>query len=159
MGGTEMFQAVQEALRNKVNIMVLTDGEVGQWESNEVEDDLANVCPAQSPRRHHRHRQRGRAHHATHHGGGRPRPAGHPIRRRDGKIHRQHRCRLCQRARRIAGLGSGEMQPLAKALPPGPPHVPWSSGTTVSVTACHASARPRTMQCSCPRSWLMTKAR
>ena len=54
MGGTELFEAVQKALRNKVpahlrhNIMILTDGEVGQWESNKVKDVLAKVCPAQA---------------------------------------------------------------------------------------------------------------
>jgi Mg-chelatase subunit ChlD len=54
MGGTELFAAVKEVLRNQVpdhlrhNIMILTDGEVGQWESNNVKDVLAKVCPAQA---------------------------------------------------------------------------------------------------------------
>jgi hypothetical protein len=69
----------------------------------------AQHVPCPSPRRHHRHRQRGHAHHATHHRGGRPRPSGHHVRQqRDGRIHRQHCCRLCQRARRIAAA-AGEL--------------------------------------------------
>ena len=54
MGGTELLAAVKEVLRNQVpahlrhNIMILTDGEVGQAESNNVKDVLAKVCPAQA---------------------------------------------------------------------------------------------------------------
>jgi Mg-chelatase subunit ChlD len=51
MGGTELFDAVQEVMRLQVpssrrhNVMILTDGEVGQTESEQVKALLAPLCP------------------------------------------------------------------------------------------------------------------
>jgi Mg-chelatase subunit ChlD len=54
MGGTMLQEGVQAVLRNQVphglrhNIMILTDGEVGQEESVEVKHTLAQVCPSKA---------------------------------------------------------------------------------------------------------------
>jgi Mg-chelatase subunit ChlD len=51
MGGTQLFDAVQEVMRLQVpsgrrhNVMILTDGEVGQSESEQVKALLAPLCP------------------------------------------------------------------------------------------------------------------
>jgi len=52
MGGTNLFAAVEEVMRLQVpssrrhNVMILTDGEVGQSESERVRALLAPMCPA-----------------------------------------------------------------------------------------------------------------
>jgi hypothetical protein len=55
MGGTELFGGVQRVLSGphvpvarRHNVMILTDGEVGQSESGRVKQMLAGVCPKQA---------------------------------------------------------------------------------------------------------------